>query len=497
MWIYIPTAGSTSSPSAPEVGASTAPLSWQSHALARSCVWRGSRSPALIWSRRCNKVSWLRHLSGLMPEPSTADHGAALWMASLVGFPASPIPSPANDLDAKTSAISGISPGASSFNPGPGSSSLKTSAGCSAVAAPKEYAETYSAWVARLREDCSRRRKSARARNASGFSSLGWPTATVAGNYNRKGLSAQSGDGLATSVAAWPTPTSMSFKDSHQPGNSASMNATMALASNLERNIWPTATATERPRSDETMAKSAAYRKRKAGQTTVPLYLGEAAALWPTPASRDFKGVDRTDIDRGNARPLNEVVAHWATPRATDGEKGGPNQSFGAGGVPLPAMASQWGAPTTAIATGGQTSRSGSRKGELLLSGQAMALCSPLALETSRPGAGSPSTTLNAYLRCRATTCSQLRSEKRALVLMGVRSLGKGWSKKRRAPFVRPSFRRSLNPLFVGDLMGWPPGLTSFECSETASSIWRARMRSALLSLDLADAPPAQLSLWG
>ena len=35
-----------------------------------------------------------------------------------------------------------------------------------------------------------------------------WPTPTVNGNYNKKGLSKTSGDGLATAVAKmWPTPT--------------------------------------------------------------------------------------------------------------------------------------------------------------------------------------------------------------------------------------------------------------------------------------------------
>jgi len=35
---------------------------------------------------------------------------------------------------------------------------------------------------------------------------LRWPTPTVCGNYNRKGASATSGDGLATAVQKWPTP---------------------------------------------------------------------------------------------------------------------------------------------------------------------------------------------------------------------------------------------------------------------------------------------------
>jgi hypothetical protein len=40
----------------------------------------------------------------------------------------------------------------------------------------------------------------------------------------------------------------------------------------------------------------------------------------------------------------------WSTPRASDGEKGGPNMSFGAGGQPLPAQMHQasayWRSPT-------------------------------------------------------------------------------------------------------------------------------------------------------
>jgi hypothetical protein len=63
--------------------------------------------------------------------------------------------------------------------------------------------------------------------------------------------------------------------------------------------------------------------------------------------------------------------------------------------------------------------------------------------------------------------------------------------------------RRSLNPLFVEWLMGWPPGWTllawtDFACSETELSRFKQRMRSALLSLGLPrEAPPAQLALFG
>lgn len=63
--------------------------------------------------------------------------------------------------------------------------------------------------------------------------------------------------------------------------------------------------------------------------------------------------------------------------------------------------------------------------------------------------------------------------------------------------------RRSLNPLFVEWLMGWPPGWTlgvwtDFACSATALCRYRQRMRSALSAIALpAEAPPAQFALFG
>ena len=53
--------------------------------------------------------------------------------------------------------------------------------------------------------------------NATGSGS--WPTPTVCGNYNRKGASKTSGDGLATAVIKrmWPTPTAHNAKEGAFP----------------------------------------------------------------------------------------------------------------------------------------------------------------------------------------------------------------------------------------------------------------------------------------
>ncbi len=63
---------------------------------------------------------------------------------------------------------------------------------------------------------------------------------------------------------------------------------------------WPTPTAMNRPRTPETMAKSAEFRKRTANQNTVPLYLSEAAANWPTPRVSDTEGGIAPNVEMNN-----------------------------------------------------------------------------------------------------------------------------------------------------------------------------------------------------
>jgi hypothetical protein len=72
------------------------------------------------------------------------------------------------------------------------------------------------------------------------------------------------------------------------------------------------------------------------------------AATWITPTTRDHKDTPGMSLERSDGRSRVDqlprqvaatMAAHWSTPRASDGEKGGPNQSFGAGGQPLPAQA--------------------------------------------------------------------------------------------------------------------------------------------------------------
>lgn len=216
MWLYIP---STSSPSAPAAQALISASSWQFQVLEASAWWRGKRSPARSWWQRWNKDCCLKLLCGAMPEPSTADRGAALWMASLAASRASRTALPDEKAGVTTRATSGQRRGASSSSRGRGSSSSKTSPACSRRGLTKSlersgFGETYESWAMRLRADCSRRQKLAQATDANGFLFSAWPTAAVTdSNGARNKTSGRSNpnskhhDGMTLNdaIVLWPT----------------------------------------------------------------------------------------------------------------------------------------------------------------------------------------------------------------------------------------------------------------------------------------------------
>lgn len=377
--------------------------SWQFPALEQSVWWRGKPSQSRHWFQRWKKASFIQHLCGRMPEPSTAARGVALWTASLAESRASLTALPANEAAKKTNATCGLTLVASSSSLGPGSSSLRTSAACSpqkkaSTRARYAFGETYADWVSRLREDCSQRQRSARATNESASSSSQWPTASASF------LRPDDPEAFAQRAAR--------MKDLHGSGNGAGMT------------------------------------------------LATAASAWPTPTANDYKGSGPTLV-RQDGKMRGDRLDYaaeqiWSTPRASDGEKGGPNQSFGAGGTPLPAQAAQWMTPRSHEVGQYQYSRGDKTKPVQTLTGQAFT-------HLDQP----------------------------------TETLGDTSSKE----------RRSLNPLFVEWLMGWPPGwtllgagheLTDFASSETALSLWKRHMRCALLQLGLPpEARVEQTSLFG
>lgn len=223
--------------------------------------------------------------------------------------------------------------------------------------------------------------------------------------------------------------------------------------------------------------------------------LEDVVANWPTPTARDWKDTgDMTNVPE-NAL-LGRAVLNWSTPRSTDGEKGGPNMSFGAGGIPLPAQVSQWRTPTATDPKRGDGAEwvPDVKAGEHSLNRQAALWMNPRVSETGQYqyNKGNPDDPVQT-LQGQAQASGLISS----LPDQPISTVGEESSK----------IRRTLNPPFVEWLMGWPRGWTSAAltppasngcgCSATALCHYRQRMRSELFALGLPpEAQPVQNDLF-
>lgn len=130
-------------------------------------------------------------------------------------------------------------------------------------------------------------------------------------------------------LAVWPTP--VANDDNKTPEAHLAMKARMGggrkaitslqVMSNLS--YWPTATSVDRPRTDETMAKCLAFRM-KTNKHSVPMYLGEVAALstWVAPSARDWKDTPGMTAQRKDGRSRVDQLPRQALLTAS-----GPTQS--------------------------------------------------------------------------------------------------------------------------------------------------------------------------
>jgi hypothetical protein len=136
------------------------------------------------------------------------------------------------------------------------------------------------------------------------MAAMTWPTPTVCGNYNKKGLSKKSGDGLATMVAKWPTPTTKGYGHAAEgmvsnlmqkieQGVITKLEAEQMLnLPNLEnhrtwKKKWPTPT-----RQDADKATKI-WREDYQNNLTAAVFNPER--IFPTPTARDHKGGYKTE----------------------------------------------------------------------------------------------------------------------------------------------------------------------------------------------------------
>lgn len=199
---------------------------------------------------------------------------------------------------------------------------------------------------------------------------------------------------------------------------------------------------------------------RGGSRSTELLLSGQAQAtsrLWTTPCADDT-GTRTKRYGQGGTALSMQADQHWSTPKASDGEKGGPNMRGSKGDQPLPAQAAHWPTPLTADDGRKVTARSAQT--------QLCNIAEAWPDQHSRPAHPTQA---------------------------GGRSSPE---------------RRRLNPLFVEWLMGWPEGLSGFDTAETASchspqpshgcgcmNCWLTTQRAMLSDLLMIE-PPAQGGLF-
>ena len=369
MWIYVPSTAILGSPSSQELVDSTLLLNSLCLRLSVSVTSRSRLMPAKFWSRVCRKAPWMMRRSGLILEPSMADRGVASWISLLRARLVNPSALPESSVATKTRERGVKATGQS--HTCSGSSASVNPPWCSARMFLPGFAEdssdqlerNYAEWVTRSRSLSSFvRRMLARAIAASGSSSSlpesAWPTPNVPSGgravpenasrpsdctaYREDGRKIQLG--LEYAVKFWPTPDANTMNDGESTETFlAKQEALKETADNgngcgtplaMAAQMWATPRASEN--ENRTTKHAPSHLEGTHGET-----LAGQASLWATPASRDWRAGDASqETLEKNSRPLNEqAVSLWSSPRATDGEKGGPNMSFGAGGTPLPTQA--------------------------------------------------------------------------------------------------------------------------------------------------------------
>jgi hypothetical protein len=226
--------------------------------------------------------------------------------------------------------------------------------------------------------------------------------------------------------------------------------------------------------------------------------LPAAAVRWATPSDISKRGGSQHPDKRtagGHAVNLEDQAEHWSTPRASDGEKGSPNQSFGAGGEPLTAQAMNWATPQARDHMPAHTpdyvlAKKAAGHGMRNLNDEAANWPSP----TTRIFKGGGTAVIRKDGRSRmdqldwaAEAWTPLQVFATELLLLPDRPTPSGTKSA--------ETRRSLNPLFVEWLMGWPEGLSGFAPSATVFAPWLRLMRGELSRLCLPVTPDQGLLL--
>jgi hypothetical protein len=412
MWLYLPP--STFSPSSAEGEGSIS----GSDLLSRDPVlWVTSSAkptPRLLswpgWARR----TWIRLLSGTMLSPLTADRFAASWIASLAASRAKTSPTPGSAVESKEAAA------------GSGFTSLASFA---------RFNRATSSW------------KTSQLSLFAGSmsSSPTWPRSGSMRNgvcWERTPLELRTSE-IASS--SWPTPdATVSNGFNQSQSNGAAVRPHLAALAKT----WST------PRVQCNVASVGAMEK----YSSKPGLLQQVRA-WPTPrasANENRTTQPAPSHGHGHGSTLAGEAGSWATPRSTDGSKGGPNARDSTGSPHLCSQAATWPTPTSRDWKDGACADSNVSTNGLL--GRASVRW---PTPTAELGKG--------YMSGTASDTWRPSLEQAAL----------GARPSRQVPMIEKAGKptsgsgRVLNPRFVEALMGWPIGWS--DCDSSATELSRSK----------------------
>lgn len=489
-----------------------------------SVTSRGKHTPPKFWRRVWKMGRFPRLQYGATLPLSTLNDGVDSWIASLRATRASPTASPAGSGGKTTTAGYSNTSLESSRTAGLIVSSARTSRGTLTVSL-KPSSRHWSEWVAALRLEYSARKKLGLAIAENDSSS--WPTAQSRGHkgVDRDQLRDANMRPLNEVVAHWRTPNTLDSQGGSRIGESESQEqlchqitqwptpraseagpdfakgdrSDTGMALPAVAAMWGTPVAVVRVRDDSTMAKSAAFRASK-GKKTTPLYIGEQAERWATPRATDgAKGSPNQAFGEGGGVPLAASASRWATPDVPNGGRKLKKGTSPTGTTPegdkrqvgLENQVGKWTTPTLRDSEGGKTKFA---QGGSPLAYQSDQWRTPTSLsfgESHTPGnnrnqninmtlAGSL-LGLPVHLIPDGPESSWLRR----FVLRQYRILSSPKSpswRRLRAWCVR-SMRRKLGESFVEWMHGWPIGWTDSENAVTGFQVWLARSRGELSKL--------------
>lgn len=355
------------------------------------------------WSAAWKKGGWIRRLSGVTSPPSIQAPGEASSMSLLEEFLVSLGAGRASNKSSETNDTSGPTSGRSFESSNRDSSASRTSP-VTLLAEHLTSPEASERWATRLRRHCGERRKSAllTAENGSSSSGRAWPTPDVgASEGSQKARSGNPHDqgGLGNVALLWPTSTTTDAKSSARHGYMIEGNAGTTLLD--AGRAWPTPQVADDRAPNPSWAAAAA--RHAANGVNKQMGLRDFVGAWPTPLVNDAHNNNNPGQQARNDPQLNVVAGSWATPRASEGEKGGPNGRDGSGSAHLCSQVADF--PTPSAVEYGSSQNGINGKGGAF----------------ERPSAGTPS----------------LSTQARKGALPG-------------------GARGVLNPVFVEALMGWP-----------------------------------------